>query len=112
MKLVIVVLNIPHRTEDCLAALVDLDVAGLQVMDTSSVMCFLAQEAPIFAGLRQLLTRPQSHSKTIFGLTEDAEIIAKLARTLREIDLDLEKSGAGYAFLLPLADWTGGIDEE
>jgi hypothetical protein len=107
MKLLIVIVNEPERIEDFFSALVALDVAGLQVMDSVSVMEALAREAPIFAGLRQLVTRPKAASKTIFGMTSDDQILSKLSSVLRRIGLDLDEPGTGYGILLPIQDSTG-----
>jgi hypothetical protein len=110
MHLLIVVLEDPDRAEDVLSACVELEVAGLQVTDTQSVVGLLAAETPIFAGLRQLVNRPRADSKVIFGLTDDEGILNDLTRLLRKVDLDLDASGTGYAFLVPVSKWAGNLD--
>jgi len=109
MNLLMVIVKGQEKVEDFLSVLIELDVAGLQVLDSSSVMEVLAHEAPIFAGLRQLMIRPQAESKTIIGLTEH-DILPELERLVKKIGLDLNEPGTGYAFLLPIEKFIGYLD--
>jgi len=110
MHLLIVVLEDPDRIDDVLSACVTLEVAGLQVTDTQSVVGLLAAEAPIFAGLRQLVTRPRADSKVVFGLTDEDDTLDRLTRLLRKVDLDLDAYGTGYAFTVGVSQWVGNLD--
>lgn len=110
MKLLMLIVNDVDRLEDFFSALIELDVEGVQAVDARSATSLLAAEAPIFAGLRQLLTRPRGESKLLLGLTEDADILTRLADTLRRIDLDLDEPGVGFALLLPVEGLTGQVD--
>jgi len=112
MNLLIIAIDDPGHLEDFLSALVELDVAGLRVLDSFSVMEMLAREAPIFAGLRQLVTSPKGESKTILGLTKDDDILARLDRLLRKVGLDFDRSTGGYALLVPVSQWIGHPDLE
>ena len=111
MKLLMLVVNDVDRLEDFFSALVELDVEGLQAVDASSATSLLAVEAPIFAGLRQLLTRPRGESKILLGLTEDGDVLLRLADTLRGIGLDLDEPGVGFALLLPIEGLAGHVDQ-
>lgn len=111
MKLMVLVVEDADQVEDCLSAVVDLDVAGVQVVHSATVMDVLAREAPIFAGLRELLTRPKAESRLIFGLTE-RDVLPELGRLLKRVNIDLDKPGVGYAFVVPLADHIGQLDFE
>jgi len=110
VKLVVVVVNDPARIEDVLACLIDLEVGGVTVCETTAAIAVLAQEAPLFAGLRELVTAPRSHSRTVFGYTEDADVLDRLERVLREVGYDLAAPGAGFAFLLDLERFVGGVE--
>ncbi len=107
MKLLVVVVNVPERAEVFYSALVDLDVDGLEVVNASSVMTVLAREAPIFAGLRKLVTQPKADSMIIFGFTDDDKILTRLSVLLRKVGIDLDKPGTGYAVLVPIAGRSG-----
>ena len=110
MNALIVLIENPENAEDFLSVLVELDVAGLQMIDSSSVMGILARQAPIFAGLRQLVTRPKADSKLVFGLSEDPNILSRLRKMLKKIDLDLDAPGIGYAVVMPIADKAGTLE--
>lgn len=110
MNLLIVAVADEEYVDEFLAALVDLDVNGLQVSDSSTVMEILAQDAPIFAGLRQLMTRPKAAGKLIFGVTDDDDILRHMEKLLKRLDMDLSEPGTGYALLLPITGWLGDLD--
>lgn len=114
MNLLVVVLENAENIEDLLSVLVELDVGGLQVAESSTVMDILARETPIFAGLRDLITRPQAESKIVFGLTDNDQILDRLGALMKRIGLDLDESGTGYAFLMPVGKWIGqlGMDAD
>ncbi len=114
MNLLIVAVGDPEHVEDFLSVLVDLDVGGLQIVDSSTVMEMLAREAPIFAGLRRLVMRPRAESKIILGIAERDGTLEELHRSLRKIGLDLERGNIGYALLLPIAQHIGqlGLDDD
>ena len=112
MNLLIVGVRDHENVEDFLSVLVELEVVGLQVLDSSSVMEVLSRSAPIFAGLRQLMTRPKAESKIIIGLTERDDILLRLGVLLKKIDVDLNEPAVGYALLVPVAQWAGCPDFE
>lgn len=102
MKLLVMVIYDSSQLQDILTALVRLDVRHSVAVNSEALMHVLAQEVPIFAGLRQLLTVPQSPCKTIFGVTDQQDIIEKLDRTLKAIDIDMTKPEIGYAMVIPI----------
>jgi len=111
LKLLVVVVNDPVRVEDVLAALFELDVTGMIVLESETAMHLLATEVPLFAGLRHLVQSPRSHNRCVFSLTEDPEVLRKLDRMLKEIGFDIAAPGAGYALLLDAEGFIGGREE-
>ena len=109
MNLLIAVVEDEEHVEDFLSVLVELDVAGLQVLDSASVVEVLAREAPIFAGLRQLITRPTAASKTLVGIAPK-DILPELGRLLKKIGLQIDKPGTGYAVQVPIGGSIGHLD--
>lgn len=113
MKLLLVVLNAPEHREELLEALLELDVRGVTVIESEGVMQLLAQEVPIFAGLRQMLAPGSSeHSRTVFGISDNDDILQELHDTLKEVGVNLEKSGIGYAFTININEVVEGPQEE
>ena len=111
MKLLVVVINNPDNLEDVVEALIDLDVRGAVVIESEGVMQMLAQDVPIFGGLRQFLKGPKSLNKTVFGLTDDDDIIEKLDKKLKKVGVDFSAAGTGYAVLLPISAVIEGEEE-
>jgi len=109
MKLLVLVVEDADRVEDCLSAVVELDVAGVQVIDAAAVMDVLAREAPIFAGLRELIARPKAESRLIVGVCR-SDVLRELDRLLKRVGIDLDQPGVGYAFVLPLEAHIGQLD--
>jgi hypothetical protein len=109
MNLLVVAVADEETVEDFLTVLVELDVDGLEVCDSSTVMEILAQETPIFAGLRQLMTRPKAAGKLILGVTEEDDVLPRLDKLLKRVDVDLSVPGTGYALLLPVTDSLGDV---
>ena len=112
MKLLVIVINEHEYVQDVLEALLEIDLHGVTIVDTESVMQILAQEAPIFAGLRQMFSGTKEYNKTIFGLTDRDNILDELDATLKEVNLDLSRPGLGYAFTIPLEGVLKSDEEE
>ena len=102
MKLLIIVIYDSSRLQDILTALIELDVRNAISVDSEGLTHVLAQEVPIFAGLRSLVSTPKSPCKTVLGITDDAEIISKLDRNLKAIGVELTQPEIGYAMVLPI----------
>ncbi|MBN1902603.1 hypothetical protein JW926_14860 [Candidatus Sumerlaeota bacterium] len=102
MKLLVIVMNDRDLVADVISALVELDVRGVIALESESVMLFLAQEVPIFAGLRELITSPKSYNKTMLGVTDNENILDDLYDMLKQIGIDLKIPNMGYAFTIPI----------
>jgi hypothetical protein len=102
MKLLIIVINDPDLMVDIAPVLVELDVRNITGIESECIMQFLANEVPIFAGLREILTNPKKYNKTLFGITDDDSVLKNLDETLKSIGIDLTKEGTGFAFTIPI----------
>jgi len=111
VNLLILIVEDAEHVEEFLSAVIELDVAGIQVVDSAAVMDVLAREAPIFAGLRELVTRPKAQSKIVLGVTA-GDILPDLDRLLKRVGVDLNKPGFGYAVQLPIDGHLGTLDFE
>ena len=112
MKLLVVVMNSQEHVQDVLEAFLELDVRGATIINTEGVMQLLAEEAPIFAGLRHMFSGSKEHNKTIFGLTDRDEILKELGAVLNEVDVDLTVPGTGYAFTVSVDGAIESKEEE
>ena len=97
MKLLIVVVNRTEFVPDIISTLVELNVRGVVVLESESIIQFLAQEVSIFIGLRDLIQPKRSFNKTILALTDNHNILEDLYNMLKRIRIDLKAPGMGYA---------------
>ena len=105
MELLVIVLNKEEYLENILSILVELGVSGATILDSEGLGHFLAYEVPIFAGLRQLISREKrALNKTIFALVEEKDFLSKLKKILKEEEIDFSKPGTGIIFTLPVND--------
>lgn len=111
MKLLIIVIDNPDLVAEIVPVLVELEIRGLVSIEAESVMNFLAKEVPIFAGLRELASTSKSYNRTIFGVSDDEDILDRLNDFLEEIGIDLGDEDAGYAFTVPVEGILGNSSE-
>jgi len=111
MKLLVVVINEEDRKQDVLEAMLDLDLRGMTIMDTENVVHLLAEEAPIFVGLRHMFSGTKEYNKTIFGISDREDVLEVLDLSLKEVGLDLSQPGLGYAFTVPVGEILEGPEE-
>ena len=84
---------------------------GMTIVDTENVVHLLAEEVPIFVGLRQMFSGTKEYNKTIFGISDRDDILQALDASLKEVGLDLSQSGLGYAFTVPVDGIIEGPEE-
>jgi hypothetical protein len=111
MRLLVVVINDEDRKQDVLEAMLDLDIRGITIMDTENVVHLLAEEAPIFVGLRQMFSGTKEYNKTVFGVSDRDDVLACLDQSLKEVGLDLSEPNKGYAFTVPVENMIEGPEE-
>lgn len=103
MKLLVVVLNALEYREELLEALLELDVRGVTVIESEEVLHLLAQEVPIFAGLRRFFAAGASeHSRIVLGVSDRPDVLEALDATLKEVGVNLSTPGIGYAIALTI----------
>ncbi|MBN1807524.1 MAG: hypothetical protein JW909_00535 [Planctomycetes bacterium] len=112
MRLLVVVLNEREHLDDVLEALLTLDVQGVTSVESEEVISLLAQEVPIFAGLRHMLTGPREHNMTIFSVSQNDDVLEKFRAMLNEVGVDMNKEGFGYAFTVPVEGMAGTFPED
>jgi hypothetical protein len=88
MQLLVVVINHAELVDDVLAGFVELGITGATVLESKGMGRVLAQEVPIFAGLRTLNTRSRTANRTIFCVADDVKVAAAI-RMIEETCGDL-----------------------
>jgi len=92
---------------------VELGITDATILDGQAMGSVLAEEVPIFAGLRFHRRGGRSYSKTILTLVQDREIGEELVHILKDIDIDLLADDVGKIITLAVASVLGsekGLD--
>jgi len=103
MNLLVVVVNDRDHVQDVVEAMLEINARGLTAINTESLVHLCVREAPIFAGLRQLVTEPETDNRTVFGIVDDASALDELERVLNGVALSLRRPGLGMGFCMPLS---------
>ncbi|MBN1621602.1 MAG: hypothetical protein JW871_03325 [Endomicrobiales bacterium] len=104
MELLVIILNKTELLKDVTCVLVEQGITKATVLDSEGLGQFLAYEIPIFAGLRSLVGETKSHNRTILSVIDEKDILPKLIKAFKEIELDFTQSGSGIIFTIPVND--------
>jgi nitrogen regulatory protein PII len=101
MQLLVAVINHAELVDDVLAGFVELGITGATIVESKGMGRLLAQEVPIFAGLRTLNTRSRTANRTLFCVVDDGKVDAAV-RMIEETCGDLQGAGMGIIFTVPV----------
>ncbi len=102
MKLLIIILNKEEYLDELIQAMLEVDVRGATILDSVGMGRILAQDIPIFAGLKGLLTGNRPHNKTILTAV-DEEQEAKIVTVFEQVVGPLSEAGNGLILALPIS---------
>ncbi|MFH1006201.1 MAG: hypothetical protein V1800_01700 [Candidatus Latescibacterota bacterium] len=102
MLCLIIVLEKQECLEDVLSALVEVGVTKASIVESTSMNNTLADNVPIFAGLRHEMWR-HPFTKMILALVEEEHILDELIAILKEEGIDFEEESTGMLVALPTA---------
>lgn len=106
MYLLLIVLNDPRYLENVLSALVHIGIMEATLVDSTAMGKALAEQVPIFAGLRhELWDRP--YTKLILAWMEREEVVDDLIETLKDVDVDFEGGEVGMLLTIPVSRSVG-----
>jgi len=101
MELLVCVVNEEGKLEDILSGLAELGVTGATILDSHGMARHLTQ-APVFAGLQDLLARARPQNSTIFSVIESEEMLQAAIHMITEVCGDMSVPGTGILFTVPL----------
>lgn len=104
MKLLFIILNKEEYLHEILPIMAELSITGATIIDSEGMAHALAYDVPIFAGLRKVVGETQKHSKTIFTLIDDDEVLTEFHKILKEEGINFEEEGMGLMFTIPVDD--------
>jgi nitrogen regulatory protein P-II 1 len=102
VKLLIIILNKEEFLDDFVQGLLEVDVRGATILDSVGMGHILAQDIPIFAGLKGLLSGNRPHNKTLLtAIRDDQE--SKVVAMFEQVVGPLTEPGNGLIVVLPIA---------
>ncbi len=111
MYLLVIILTKEGILEDVLSVLIELGITDASILDSQALGRVLAYKVPIFAGLRFGMEGGRTYSKTILALVEDREADRKIARLLKDVEIDLDKPGTGLIATIKVESLIGRLGE-
>ncbi|MGE5484196.1 MAG: P-II family nitrogen regulator [Ignavibacteriales bacterium] len=102
MELLVLVLNKKEHVRTVLKALLRLGVSGATVFPSTGMGRTLADEVPLFGGLRRALDGETVDNTTIFSVIEDESVVANVIQSMPDLVGDLRKPGTGILFTVPV----------
>jgi hypothetical protein len=103
MELLVCVLNEPNMLHDVISAFVEAGVGGGTVIESQGIGHILAQDIPIFAGFRHLLSGARPHNHTIFAVVEGPEMVREISELVRDVLATSEIEHPGIIFSVPVS---------
>ena len=106
MKLAFLVLNREELLESVLEGYIEIGITGSTIIDSIGMGRILAEDVPVFAGLRFMFSGNRPYNKTILSVIHDEKKVP-LIRLLKKILGSWEESGNGILFFIDLEDVFG-----
>lgn len=101
MELLVCVINEEDKLNDVLTGFVELGVTGATVL-SSQGMARRLPEAPVFAGLKDLMSGARPQNTTLFSVIESKEKLDAAIEMITKVCGDFSAAGTGILFTLSL----------
>ena len=106
MELLVCVIHEEDKLNDVLAGFVELGVPGATIF-SSRGMARQLPEAPVFAGLKDLMSSAQPENTTVFSVIESKKTLNAAIEMIKSTCGDLSAPGTGILFTLELDQVVG-----
>lgn len=106
MDLLFIIINNEEDLEPILQGLLELGVRGATIIDSTGMGRTLCTKVPLFGGLRSLFQDCRPSNKTIFSVIQDKEKLKDAVNFIKE-QINLDKPGTGFMFVLPVSEAYG-----
>jgi len=100
-RLLILILNKPECLQALFSVLVELGISGATVLESEGMGKILAQDIPIFAGVKNLFSATRPKNKTIL-ISLHEEMIPLVAQAFENTVGPLSEPGNGIILSLPV----------
>ncbi|UCD23424.1 MAG: hypothetical protein JSW51_10285 [Gemmatimonadota bacterium] len=99
MELLVCVINEEDKLNDILSGFVELGVTGATVINSRGMARHIP-EAPIFAGLKDVMAGVRPQNATVFSVIESKEKLEAAIELVKGVCGDLTAPGTGILFTL------------
>ncbi len=107
MQLLVFVLHDPDRLPALLATWAKAGAKGVTVLESSgagqSSMALMREDVPLFPSMDDLLERATERRRTLFTITDDAELVRRIAVATQEVVGDCGQPHTGVMFTVPIS---------
>jgi hypothetical protein len=107
MYALFVVLNGIDYMEDILSGFIENEISGATILDSQGMGSAIAnsnnEDMPLFSKFRMLIGDSHPYSKTIFTVLENEMMVDKAVSVVQEVLSDINDSGIGFMFTIPVA---------
>jgi len=105
MELLVLVINRGETLDSILSGFLEIGVTGATIIESQGMARQLSADsnnAPVFAGLQQLIARARPENSTVFSVIETQEKLQAAIEMIREKCGDLNNPGSGILFTVPI----------
>lgn len=102
MHVLVLVLNKKEHVKPVLKALFDCGVSGATMVQSTGMGRTLADEIPVFGGLRRALNGGAVGNSTIFSVIRDEKTLNEAVDRITAIVGDFRDPGSGILFTVPV----------
>ncbi|HDP94780.1 MAG TPA: hypothetical protein ENN40_05395 [Candidatus Aminicenantes bacterium] len=106
MMLAVLILNREELLESVLEGYLEIGITGATIVDSVGMGHILAEDVPVFAGLRFMFSGNRPYNKTVLSVIQDEKGPA-VKNVLKKILGPLEDNGNGILFFIPVIDAWG-----
>jgi nitrogen regulatory protein PII len=107
MELLVCVVNDEDKLDRVLAGFAALGVAGATIIDSQGMAGHLPEDAPVLAGLKDLMSRSRPENKTILSVIESEQTMEAALKVIDEVLGTMDSAGSGVVFTVPVTRAVG-----
>lgn len=107
MELLVCVVHQPDKLNPILEGLAELGITGATLLDSRGMVGHLPDDAPVLAGLKDLLARSRPENKTVFSVVESEQMLEAAVAMIQRVLGNMESPGTGILFTVPVTRAVG-----
>lgn len=102
MYLLVAVIENEDLLDEIITGWLDMGISGATVIETTGAIQLISQHIPIFAGLRSLTSGGSRHSKAVFSVIENRELLDTAVNFLEDVCKKKRGPRQGIYFITPV----------